>query len=80
MVELRIKSRPDIKNSYSCPLHHTPLQKPGILVKKKDVSISAFFLHQIPVLNVHVTFFFNNDEMEAEKINANVQNKRIVSA
>lgn len=81
MVELRIKSRPESKNSYSYPLHHTPSQKPGILLEKKDMSISAFFLHQIPVLRMFMKHFsLVKTKMETEKINPNMQNKRIVSA
>lgn len=75
MAEMRIKSRPDIKNSYSYPLHHTSPQEPGIMVEK-DISISAFFLHQIPVLKMFMQHLIKT-EMEAAEINPNLQNKRI---
>lgn len=81
MVELRIKSRYDIKNSYSYPLYHIPSQKLGILVEKKRQSISAFFLYQIPVLRMFMKHFsLIKTKIETEKINPNILNKKGFSA
>lgn len=69
------------KNSYSYPLNHTPPQKPGIFLKKKDMSISAFFLYQIPVLRMFMEHLpLVKTKMEMEEINPNMQNKTIVFA
>lgn len=53
MMEMRIKSRPDSKNSRSYPGNHTPPWKSGILGEKSSNSSAE---------NVHETFFSSQDK------------------